>query len=168
MLGLIGSCRAYLSRLRWSLGWRYLRLSWTRAGHLAAKILRKHARTGAFDSLAFCTARLSAYFSSRRTRLVTLFFAWFLTARVPVMRHGIRSLYVAAVASTSSFQRASSNWQHTTVDAGRCAPKCFTRISAFASSKLGFARYVRRETIFFTDIPALSRIVFKCFQISSA
>ena len=26
--------------------------SWTRAGHLAAKILRKHARTEMFDSLA--------------------------------------------------------------------------------------------------------------------
>jgi hypothetical protein len=33
---------------------------------------------------SFCAARLSAYFSSRRTRLVTLFFAWFGAARVSV------------------------------------------------------------------------------------
>ena len=32
--------------------------SWTRAGHLAAKILRKHARTEAFDSPALSTRAL--------------------------------------------------------------------------------------------------------------
>ena len=48
--------------------------------------------------------------------------------------------YFAAIASTSSFQRGSSSRQQTTVEAGACPRRCFTRISTFASSSAGSAR----------------------------
>jgi hypothetical protein len=56
--------------------------SWTRAGHLFREKYSENTREIRLHWVDFCTARLSAYFSSRRTRLVTLFFAWFGTARV--------------------------------------------------------------------------------------
>jgi hypothetical protein len=49
--------------------------SWTRRGHLAAKKTYEITRELQARNATFCTARLFTIFSSRRTHIVTLFFA---------------------------------------------------------------------------------------------
>jgi hypothetical protein len=48
--------------LSWSLGVACAPVSWTRAGHLAAKIFRKHARTNVFGALPSTTRALLRIF----------------------------------------------------------------------------------------------------------